>query len=134
MFGEAIQGIRVIKSYGWEDSFMERIAAIRKSESVELLINQRAMAVLLPIAVAIPALASGVTFVLRVVINGDACAHCCLCVSLTHVSCPSSGDLPAGGSSFLAAGYFACLSTPLIILPFGLSNLSQVRHRTSSFR
>lgn len=85
MFGEAIQGIRVIKSYGWEDSFMERIAAIRKSESVELLINQRAMAVLLPIAVAIPALASGVTFVLRVVINGDACAHCCLCVSLTHV-------------------------------------------------
>ena len=79
LFKEVIQGIRVVKSYGWEESFMKAIHDVRQLEAAQLRLNAVAMAVILPISLTIPAAAVCVTFVLRVIFKS---ARCCMLVSV----------------------------------------------------
>lgn len=51
---------------------MRAVEVIRKRESEQLIINATSLAVVFPISMAIPAVATTISFVLRVVINGKA--------------------------------------------------------------
>jgi ABC-type multidrug transport system fused ATPase/permease subunit len=70
LFKEIIAGIRVVKSYGWEESFMKAVHAVRSKEAHELMLNQYYMAIILPISLTVPAAAVCITFVIRVVVEG----------------------------------------------------------------
>ena len=71
VFQEIVHGIKVVKAYGWESSFLKNILATRRKESASLLTMNYLQAVIFPISFAMPILAIATTFSVRVAVEGN---------------------------------------------------------------
>jgi hypothetical protein len=70
VFQEVVLGIKVVKAYGWESSFLEKVMAIRKKESTAQLSLAYLQAIVFPISIAMPIAAITATFAVRVAVEG----------------------------------------------------------------
>ena len=70
VFQEVVLGIKVVKAYGWESSFLDKVMAIRKKESAVQLTIAYLQAVVIPISLAMPIAAITATFAVRVAVEG----------------------------------------------------------------
>eukprot|EP00742_Colponemidia_sp_Colp-10_P011707 GILJ01013047.1.p1 GENE.GILJ01013047.1~~GILJ01013047.1.p1 ORF type:complete len:1349 (-),score=259.23 GILJ01013047.1:185-4231(-) len=105
LISEAILGIRVLKFYAWEDSFLDMISAVRAKELrlVKRFAITRAISMVL--LVIVPSTLTVVTFVVYGALGNEitvAKAYSCL-------------------------AFFVIMRFPLSLLPFSIANLAQIR-------
>lgn len=66
---ESLQGIKVIKFFGWEKAFLDKIEGLRALEIVEMLKKSMMNAVVVAIVFAVPVLACSFSFVIYAMNN-----------------------------------------------------------------
>ena len=96
MTQEFLQGMRIIKLFAWEDSFMQRLMDLRVTEVKKIQFVGMWTAVLMGFSTSVPVLASVISFIIYATTTG--------------------GDLKAP-IIFTAFGLFNLLRFPMILLP-----------------
>ncbi|KAJ1549929.1 hypothetical protein HK405_001881, partial [Cladochytrium tenue] len=66
---ELLAGIRVVKLFAWEDSFLRTIGDVRRAEVLQVFRRSRLSAVVMTVATALPVLSAAVSFVLYAITN-----------------------------------------------------------------
>jgi hypothetical protein len=89
VFQEVVLGIKVVKAYGWESSFLDKVMAIRKRESAAQLSLAYLQAIVIPISLVMPIAAITATFAVRVAVEGPCVGlpSGCQCMHLIAVMC-----------------------------------------------
>ncbi|KAJ3129883.1 hypothetical protein HK098_007637 [Nowakowskiella sp. JEL0407] len=92
---EVLQGIRIIKYFTWENSFLERIEGTRQKEIKQVLKRGYLSAFVMAIAFGIPAMVSSVAFIVYIVLTPN----------------------PDPATIFASLAWFNLLRFPLMLLP-----------------